>query len=84
VKLNDPIDGCDYVNASWIRRDEAIEEMPTFIAAQGPMEHTRPHFLQMIMENKIKVIVMLTPLVENTKNGMRSVVLKGELELFNI
>jgi protein tyrosine phosphatase len=38
--------------------------MPTFIAAQGPLDHTVQHFLQMILENKVKIIVMLTKLRE--------------------
>ena len=42
-------------------------QLPTFIAAQGPMKQTIPYFLQMIMENEIKTIVMLTKLQEKTK-----------------
>jgi protein tyrosine phosphatase len=38
--------------------------MPRFIAAQGPIVHTIPHFLQMIIDHKVKAIVMLTKLKE--------------------
>lgn len=64
VVLQNPIKGCNYINASWIKNEKSEAEFPTFIAAQGPLGHTIPHFLQMIIENKIKVIVMLTKLAE--------------------
>jgi receptor-type tyrosine-protein phosphatase N len=59
-----PIKNCDYINASWIKNDDLVDKLPTFIAAQGPLPHTIPHFLQMIIENKVKIIVMLTNLKE--------------------
>jgi protein tyrosine phosphatase len=65
---------CNYVNASWIRKENSFKEVPTFIAAQGPMANTCPHFLQMIFENKVKTIVMLTSLTEQTCNGKEVVV----------
>jgi|688.fasta_scaffold1539124_2 protein tyrosine phosphatase len=34
---------------------------------QGPLPHTVPHFLQMIVENKVKIIVMLTKLKEKNE-----------------
>jgi protein tyrosine phosphatase len=69
VILSKPIMNCNYVNASWIRKGNSFKEVPTFIAAQGPMANTCPHFLQMIFENKVKTIVMLTSLTEQTCNG---------------
>ena len=67
VVLKKSIHRCDYVNASWITNDSMSNQLPTFIAAQGPMKQTIPYFLQMIMENEIKTIVMLTKLQEKTK-----------------
>ncbi len=51
---------CDYVNASWIRGFGGSR----FIASQGPMEHTCPHFWQMVFENRVHLVVMLTKLKE--------------------
>jgi protein tyrosine phosphatase len=65
---------CNYVNASWIRKENSYKEVPTFIAAQGPMANTCRHFLQMIFENTVKTIVMLTSLAEQTCNGKEVVV----------
>ena len=64
VHLSVPIKSSDYINASWIKNDDLADKLPTFIAAQGPLPHTIPHFLQMIVENKVKIIVMLTNLKE--------------------
>ena len=46
----------DYVNASWVIRDEKF----SFIAAQSPLPLTVAHYLQMLEENKVSVIVTLT------------------------
>ena len=61
VVLNLPINECTYINASWLKD---IDNKTVFIAAQGPMKQTLPHFLQMIHEQKVKAIVMLTKLDE--------------------
>ena len=62
VELKEPIneEGDDYINASWINGQ---------IAAQGPMPHTTPHFLQMLIEQKIQVLIMLTKTQEVLKDG---------------
>ena len=61
------IDGRDYINASHIlpsnySEPDRLSLLPklSFIAAQGPMEETTPHFLQMIHEQRIDIVVMLT------------------------
>ena len=66
----------DYINASWIttsKRRESIEECPindsscskiSFIASQGPLPSSCAHHLQMIHEQKIDVVVMLSNLEE--------------------
>ena len=56
------IDGSDYINASWI-----TDKME--IATQGPLPNTVVHFLQMICEQKIDVIVMLTKTVEESRRS---------------
>ena len=62
MELKEPIneEGDDYINASWINGQ---------IAAQGPMPHTTPHFLQMLIEQKIQVLIMLTKTQEVLKDG---------------
>ena len=64
--MDHPIQGCDYVNASWVR---GINESCKFIAAQGPLNHTLQHFLQMILENDVQMVVMLTNLQETSAEG---------------
>ena len=45
----------DYINASWM-----LVENINVIAAQSPLPLTIGHFLQMIQENNVSVIVTLT------------------------
>ena len=67
VRLNVPYMDCDYVNASWIGEDGS---RPTKImATQGPMTHTMPYFLQMVVEQSVDCIVMLTKLYEQNSKG---------------
>ncbi|XP_069792065.1 protein tyrosine phosphatase receptor type Na isoform X2 [Narcine bancroftii] len=54
----------DFINASPIIDHDP--RMPTYIATQGPLSHTIPDFWQMVWENGCTVIVMLTPLVEDS------------------
>ena len=72
IKLKNPIDGRDYINASLVlpsnySEPDRLSLLPklSFIAAQGPMEDTTSHFLQMIYEQKVDIVVMLTQLKEN-------------------
>ena len=69
VILLNKINSVDYVNASWIKNVTMTPNMPTFIAAQGPFSHTIPHFLEMVLENKVTAIVMLTKLKETVKDN---------------
>jgi protein tyrosine phosphatase len=46
VILKNPIKKLNYINASWIENYTTNNKLPTFIAAQGPMPHTVPHFIQ--------------------------------------
>ena len=64
-----PINGRDYINASQIlpsnySEPDRLSLLPklSFIAAQGPMEETTSHFLQMIHEQRVDIVVMLTQL----------------------
>ena len=62
VILNAHIDDTDYINASWItgRRE---------IATQGPLPNTVIHFLQMICEQNVEAIVMLTKTIEGNRQS---------------
>ncbi|KAF7996520.1 hypothetical protein HCN44_002152 [Aphidius gifuensis] len=59
---NDP--NSDYINASFIKGFSGNQE---YIACQGPKEETTYDFWRMIDEKDVKVIVMLTQLIENNK-----------------
>ena len=59
VRLENATRYGDYVNASWITTN-GDEENIKFIAAQSPLPQTASHFLQMMVENKVSVIVTLT------------------------
>ena len=66
VKLRTRTGEDGYINASWINNGGALK----FIASQGPLPATVPHFLQMIAENKVKIVVALTRLEEEDSNGI--------------
>ena len=90
VKLKTPINGVDYINASYITGDLAknpanpdqpdddeVKDDPTnparwsninFIATQGPLPETVGHQLELICENKVDIIVMLTRCTEMDKS----------------
>ncbi|ELT96726.1 hypothetical protein CAPTEDRAFT_172805 [Capitella teleta] len=55
-----------YINASHIRLKIADENW-WYIAAQGPMDNTAQHFWQMVWEQEVEVIAMLTKLMEHGK-----------------
>ncbi|XP_038026420.1 receptor-type tyrosine-protein phosphatase kappa isoform X2 [Anas platyrhynchos] len=56
--------GSDYINASYV---DSYRSPRFFIAAQGPLPGTVVDFWQMVWQEKISVIVMLTGLVEQNK-----------------
>ena len=64
VELEEYIDADDYVNASWIGGDEKL------IATQGPLPTTVKHFLQMIVEREVELIVMLGTHMEKDNKGI--------------
>ena len=66
VELEKYIDDDDYVNASWIGGDEKL------IASQGPLPTTVVHFLQMIVEREVELIVMLGTHMEKENEGTSS------------
>lgn len=55
-------DGSDYINASFIVDTDPAH--PKYIATQGPQERTLIHFWQMLWEQNVSVIVMLTTLTD--------------------
>ena len=73
MKLHQPIDQSDYINASWITKgndlSNNIRPGISLIASQGPTKETCCHHLQMIYENKVDIIVMLTKCTEESGKG---------------
>ncbi|KAG0174160.1 hypothetical protein DFQ28_004672 [Apophysomyces sp. BC1034] len=53
----------DYINASWIHAPFGLQRR--YIASQGPLPSTVMDFWRMIVEQDVRVIVCLTPEVEN-------------------
>ncbi|KAL5481987.1 hypothetical protein EMCRGX_G022265 [Ephydatia muelleri] len=64
VKLSVPDNetGTDYINASFIRDGDPTR--PRYIVTQGPLVNTVSDFWQMVWEQDVSVIVMLTTLSE--------------------
>ncbi|XP_057836833.1 protein-tyrosine-phosphatase PTP1 isoform X2 [Cryptomeria japonica] len=58
--------GNDYINASYIVNTSS-ENIPKFIATQGPLPETLEDFWEMIIQHRCPVIVMLTQLIDNYK-----------------
>ena len=54
----------NYVNASRIKFNNLKQ---TFIACQAPLQGSFHHFWQMVIEEKVEVIVMVTQLVEGKR-----------------
>lgn len=46
-----------------------------YIATQGPLPHTCAHFWQMVWDNKLSLLIMLTTLTERGKVGVDNVIL---------
>jgi protein tyrosine phosphatase len=66
VKLNkDGTHKNDYINASHMQKINIDNKEIKIILAQGPTEHTVQDFLQMCVEQKVRLIIMLTGLQEN-------------------
>ena len=68
MKLNLGLDffaqGCDYIKANWIRGFNGPNE---FIATKDPLATSAPYFWQMILENNVQLIVMLSEFSEVSK-----------------
>jgi len=65
VKLKDQnFEGSDFISANWVSGETPGTEH-AYIATQGPLQHTVQDFWRMIWEQPIKVIVMLSNLIEN-------------------
>ena len=59
----------DYINASYI---PGFYVSDTFIVAQAPKKNTETHFWQMILEQRVSTVVMLTRVVELGKEKCTS------------
>ena len=68
VKLKSPINGVDYINASWIKKiqeENHYDDLYNFLTtskmnillAQDPTADTKQHFYQMIFEQHVDIIV---------------------------
>ena len=68
VKLKTPINGIDYINASWIQRftesnpyDDVYDYLQAaqinFLLTQDPTSDTEQHYYQMMYEQKVDIIV---------------------------
>ncbi|XP_054271842.1 tyrosine-protein phosphatase non-receptor type 11-like isoform X3 [Macrosteles quadrilineatus] len=72
VKLRD-VDpntpGSDYINANYIKTEEDSEwPQRVYLATQGCLPATTPHFWQMVVQENTRVIVMTTKEMERGKN----------------
>lgn len=54
----------DYINASLLSSKAGSQVVWTYIATQGPLRGTAAQFWQMVLEQKVAVIVMLTRVIE--------------------
>eukprot|EP00013_Stygamoeba_regulata_P020243 CAMPEP_0177653084 /NCGR_PEP_ID=MMETSP0447-20121125/13520_1 /TAXON_ID=0 /ORGANISM="Stygamoeba regulata, Strain BSH-02190019" /LENGTH=366 /DNA_ID=CAMNT_0019156463 /DNA_START=330 /DNA_END=1426 /DNA_ORIENTATION=- len=73
------IEGADYINANYIHAGVPSLDR-YYIATQGPLEETSSDFWRMVFEQKSKVIVMLTRLVENERTKCHRYWNKVEME----
>lgn len=64
VKPNAHTHNTDYINANYI---DGYNHPNGYIASQGPVPATQPAFWQMVWENNVEVIVMVTNEVEGGK-----------------
>ena len=62
--FNPGVPPSNYMNASLVRF-RGIRQV--FIASQAPLQNYIPSFWQLVAEQKVAVIVMITKLVENNK-----------------
>ena len=72
VKLKKEINGCDYINATWLSKVSSEGDYDTliytpyvpyfniqFMIAQDPMSHTMHHHYQMLHENGVNIVVAI-------------------------
>ena len=72
VKLQAKINGCDYVNATWLSKvdqdqvhynmvysDDESDANVRFILGQDPTTNARPHYYQMLHENMVAIVVQI-------------------------
>ena len=74
VKLQTKINGCDYVNATWLSKvdqdqehynevcygyDEESDAKVRFILGQDPTKNARPHYYQMLHETMTAIVIQI-------------------------
>ena len=79
VRLQGKDHGRDYINASWVK-GSAHDACQWFIAAQGPLRETCNDFWQMLLEQNVTTIVMVTSLEEKSKG---TTIKKNTVLIFN-
>lgn len=57
----------DYINASFVQ-DPVHEDLPRFIATQGPLPSTAGDLWTMVLQQRCPIIVMLTRVVDGDQN----------------
>jgi tyrosine-protein phosphatase non-receptor type 4 len=66
-------EGPDYINANFVNLEvETTGQIVSYIASQGPMQHTCKDFWQMVWEQSCELVIMLTEVVENGKVGKQT------------
>ncbi len=75
----------DYINASHMQNINIDSKDIKIILAQGPHTHTVQDFLRMCIEQKVRLIIMLTGLTKGDEdNGADYMESAGEFSLLNI
>ncbi|KAL2622159.1 hypothetical protein R1flu_002364 [Riccia fluitans] len=57
----------DYINASFIT-GQGLEDLPVYIATQGPLRTTMNDFWEMVLQERCPVIIMLTVLMDGSQD----------------
>lgn len=65
--VRSPMDGSDYINASHVHTDPLDPLIPRYLAAQGPLTETAEQFWEMVWEQRVGAVIMLTREVERSR-----------------
>ncbi|CAD5117865.1 DgyrCDS6610 [Dimorphilus gyrociliatus] len=79
VILEDDGSGGDYINANWIK---GTNDKRAYIATQGPIELTIPHFWRMLWQTNASTVIMACNFEENGKKKCADYWISGGLRIF--